>query len=589
MKRCPACSMNYDDDLTVCPTDKQELVDFETNNGTSSKAQIVRPEDNYLGKTLNNKFRIDALLGRGGMGAVYRATDTVLDRIVAVKLLRQDLIGSDNFDTRFLREARAAARIEHPHAITVHDFGTLPDGGAFIVMEFIHGQTLRDLLKREGRLEPSRAMELIKQTCSAVAAAHQVGVIHRDLKPENIMLKNIGTDLAVAKVVDFGLAKLKENVSPSIATLTGHGEIVGTPYYMSPEQCAGSEVDERSDIYSLGIIFYEVLTGKPPFNGVPVAVIGMHLYKPVPLMPEFEPKIPAVFEQLILEMLGKEKEKRPPTLKSILSRLDQFRAIPALLVPQLSSDLLTEFADNSTNERAVTMRSIGNNGDDSFVKQVKDESEKDQPAAVTKFIADESQPTVLYPKSPTQNQNADTAIYNSSDFKTRSLESPAAAASAEPSSAKTSLIRPYTAPIAERKKSHKKLYLIGAIGLLIGAAFVFFLLPLSVPAPPTSRPSIAAPDTASRPVQTPESGLPTKEEKQPAINDPKDDPTPSASAPRTDPAQDRQQKRNTEADQKDKEEKDGRKGGIIRKVGKSFKEGFGLFKSKKDKEKKEDK
>src|SRR5690242_18856533 len=138
-------------------------------------SQISSSEDQYIGKVLNNKIRIDALLGRGGMGAVYRATDIVLDRAVAVKLLRQELIGQDNLDSRFLREARASARIEHPHAITVHDFGTLPDGNAFIVMEFIQGCSLRDLVRREGPLPAKRAVEIMRQACSAVAAAHHVG------------------------------------------------------------------------------------------------------------------------------------------------------------------------------------------------------------------------------------------------------------------------------------------------------------------------------------------------------------------------------------------------------------------------------
>src|SRR5262249_9783153 len=151
----------------------------------------------------------------------------------------------------------------------------------------------------------------------AVAAAHKVGVIHRDLKPENIMLKDVGVGLPTVKVVDFGLAKLKESVSQSLANLTSKGEIIGTPYYMSPEQCNGGDIDERTDIYSLGIIFYEMLMGRPPFQGTPAAVIGMHLYKAVPRVSEINPNVPDPLGEMILQMLAKEKDKRPTTLGTV--------------------------------------------------------------------------------------------------------------------------------------------------------------------------------------------------------------------------------------------------------------------------------
>lgn len=322
MKRCPACQKVYDDSSVYCSIDAKALTQIDDREGVKLSKAISMAPDPYLGRTLNKKYRVDLLLGRGGMGAVYQATDLVLDRTVALKLLRQDVVGDENLDNRFLREARAAARIEHPNAVTVYEFGTLDDGSAYIVMEFIKGTSLRSLIKRSGALPVNRALEFMKQACSAVAAAHKVGVIHRDLKPENIMLKDVGVGLPVVKVVDFGLAKLKESVSQSLANLTNEGDILGTPYYMSPEQCSGIHVDERSDIYSLGVIFYEMMSGYPPFQGTAAAVIGMHLYKEPAVLASLDSAIPERYSSIVMSMLIKEREKRLAPVTNVLQKLD---------------------------------------------------------------------------------------------------------------------------------------------------------------------------------------------------------------------------------------------------------------------------
>jgi serine/threonine protein kinase len=214
-----------------------------------------------VGVTVDGKYRVDALIGRGGMGAVYRAHDTRLDRDVAVKVVRGDLVASAQARERFTREAQLAARLQHPSIVTVFDYGTLADGSAYLVMEHVRGEDLRARLTR-GPLGREEAALLLAAIADGVDAAHREQVLHRDLKPENILLPDTG---GPPKVLDFGVAKL---MSPTAAdgTLTGGGTIVGTPAYMAPEQLRGTSVDARADVYSLAVMAYEMLTGRLPFG-----------------------------------------------------------------------------------------------------------------------------------------------------------------------------------------------------------------------------------------------------------------------------------------------------------------------------------
>ncbi|MDP2318963.1 MAG: protein kinase [Acidobacteriota bacterium] len=224
-----------------------------------------------VGAVVDNKYRVDAMVGQGGMGAVFRAWDVRLERAVAIKVVRGDLLADPDSRERFRRESQIVARLQHPSVVTVFDYGTLGDGAAFLVMEFVPGEDLRQLLKRERRLTPARAAELLAGIAGGVDSAHKAGIFHRDLKPENILLPESGTG---PKVVDFGVAKLNTgNVAGG--TLTGAGTIVGTPAYMAPEQLRGDSVDGRADVFSLGVMTFEMLTSKLPYGGASLFDIGM--------------------------------------------------------------------------------------------------------------------------------------------------------------------------------------------------------------------------------------------------------------------------------------------------------------------------
>jgi hypothetical protein len=226
-----------------------------------------------VGAVVEGKYRVDAVIGQGGMGAVFRAWDLRLERPVAIKVVRADLLSDPDSRARFRRESQIVARLQHPAIVTVFDYGTLPDGAAYLVMEFVPGEDLRHVMKREGRLPGARASELLKGICAGVESAHKSGIFHRDLKPENILLPESGTG---PKVLDFGVAKLT-NVSNTTdgSSLTAGGTIVGTPAYMSPEQLRGEPVDARTDVFSLGVMAYEMLLARLPYGGGSFIDIGI--------------------------------------------------------------------------------------------------------------------------------------------------------------------------------------------------------------------------------------------------------------------------------------------------------------------------
>lgn len=269
--------------------------------------------DPRIGLVLDSKYKLIERLGEGGMGCVFRAQRLHIGDEVAVKLLHRDLVRSTFALERFRREARAAAMIRHANVVSIHDFsdGSGDAGEAYIVMELVQGVSLGNLLRREGRMQPTRAVKLMLRICAGVGMAHSQKLLHRDLKPDNVIVippTHKGGE-EWAKVVDFGLAKVSDLATS--AALTQTGAVVGTLYYMSPEQFSGEELDARADVYSLGAMFYEMLTGVPPFRSDHLAgLISKHLHeRPPPLPPSLE--VPRELELICMRALAKDRNERP--------------------------------------------------------------------------------------------------------------------------------------------------------------------------------------------------------------------------------------------------------------------------------------
>ncbi len=250
MKVCTTCGTEYPDDQSFCPADGSSLK-------STTSADLV-------GSIVAERYRITKKLGEGGMGAVYLGEHVKMGRMSAIKVISKSLAQDHDAIARFNREAANAARINHPNVCAIYDFGETDDGVIYLAMEFIEGEALTDLVNREGALSPKRAADIARQTAEALTAAHEFGIVHRDLKPDNIMIAKNRDGSELAKVVDFGIAKAAGGDEKQNVTKTGL--VVGTPEYMSPEQLSGDQVDGRSDIYSLALVFFRMLTGTLPFQ-----------------------------------------------------------------------------------------------------------------------------------------------------------------------------------------------------------------------------------------------------------------------------------------------------------------------------------
>jgi serine/threonine protein kinase len=307
MKKCPKCGVEYPDATTLCPADGIAL---------------EKDGDSLIGTTLAGKYRIDARLNEGGMGTVYRGTHVLMDKTVAIKVLRPSLAADEKIVARFSREARAASRISHPNALSVTDFGEDDSGHVFLVMEFLSGKTLKQLIRDDGPLPLARVVDVTRQVGDALNAAHSQGVVHRDLKSDNIMLLDTMTG-DHAKVLDFGIAKINEPDGVVDTNLTAPNLVIGTPQYMSPEQCSqDSEIDARSDIYSLGVILYEMLVGHVPFSGdSPTMVMMKHLQDPVPSVLEERSDLPASVARVVARAMAKVPRNRYQSVAELVEDL----------------------------------------------------------------------------------------------------------------------------------------------------------------------------------------------------------------------------------------------------------------------------
>src|SRR5713101_3001056 len=318
MKYCPVCQEKFDDSLSFCLKDG---------------AVLEEDSESFVGTVLDGQYQIEALLGKGGMGAVYRARHILLGDRVAIKLLPPEMRSNTEWLRRFQREGQAARRFRHHNAVTVYDLRTSSDGAIYLVMEYVEGNTLDAEMKKHGRFAPAEALAMLEPIMSVLNAAHAMGVVHRDLKPENIMIGQATTDgERVVKLLDLGIAKLKEVAGAEKTgntNLTIAGQMLGTPYYMSPEQWGelprdgSSEIDGRADIYSLGLVFYELIAGKKPFGGLTLSELRReHVHvKPAPLH-EVVANVPRGFSDAIACSIAKDRSERQETAGELANELN---------------------------------------------------------------------------------------------------------------------------------------------------------------------------------------------------------------------------------------------------------------------------
>src|SRR6266850_910404 len=346
MKVCPVCAKEYSDTQSLCPVDA---------------AALQAANDSLVGQTLAGKYLIEEIIKSGGMGSVYRGKHVLMDKTVAVKVLRPSLAVDNVVVARFSREAKAASRISHPHAVSVTDFGESENGIVFLVMEYLDGRTLKDIIRSEGPMALDRAVEIVRQVSGALDAAHQQGVIHRDLKSDNIMLSQTnGGDWA--KVLDFGIAKIQQPEGVRDHDITAANLVVGTPQYMSPEQCSQTQpLDARSDIYSLGVIIYEMLAGRVPFTGEsPTMIMMQHVQDTPPSVLATRPDLPMPVDGMITRALAKDPADRFQTAGELFAALaaaagEEVGAAPRSM-ETVTSVPVTPVADEPDEETVVRPR-----------------------------------------------------------------------------------------------------------------------------------------------------------------------------------------------------------------------------------------
>jgi serine/threonine protein kinase len=315
MRLCGSCLRRvWDDQAVYCPFDGLRL-------GVAPADEV----DPNLGTTLCGQFHLAEAIGSGAVGTVYRAWQSGTERMVAVKLMHPELARDRALRNRFVREARCAARLQHPNVVGVHMVGETDGGLPYIVMELVSGPTLEEVLMHAGTLAPGRAVRIARQIASALAEAHTAGVVHRDLKPANIVIVQRRRAEQV-KLLDFGVAKLVGCASASdweeeTTQITREGAIFGTPQYLAPEQAQGGAIDGRADLYALGVLLYQMLSGRPPFSGTAVSVMMAHIIHPPEPLTALAPHVAPRLAAVVMRCLDKDRAARFASADDLASAL----------------------------------------------------------------------------------------------------------------------------------------------------------------------------------------------------------------------------------------------------------------------------
>lgn len=302
MKLCLVCNFQFGDEQDLCPKDMSKLVPLG--------------KDPLIGKLIQERYRVESVIAKGSMGIVYKATQELIGREVAVKVLHGYLVADDESMKRFHKEAKAASRLNHPNIMTLYDFGVLPTGQPYIVMDLLKGKSLADILTERRNLPVEEVLPIFQQVFQAIGAAHKIGVVHRDMKPDNIVVEQSRNKVPLVKLVDFGIATFIQEQEDTLGKITKAGTVCGSPTYMSPEQCDDNRVDGRSDLYSLGVVLYETLTGRVPFDGADIYnVMSMHVKEAPPSLKAVRPdlSLPPQLEHVVERALQKDPGKRYQT------------------------------------------------------------------------------------------------------------------------------------------------------------------------------------------------------------------------------------------------------------------------------------
>ncbi len=311
-RNCPRCGKVFTGTLEFCPEDGSRLVDYTIR----SKPK----DDEMVGRVLDGKYRIESVLGRGGMGVVYAGLHTILGKRVAIKILRVQFEDDADILSRFTQEARAASAIGSAHIIDITDFGEVEGGAAYFVMEYLDGEPLSAFMKRTGPVAPDRAVSIVEQICRGLQSAHKHGIVHRDLKPDNVFLLRRDDRSDFVKILDFGIAKVAGAAGPR----TRSGMVFGTPHYMAPEQAAGDPVDGRTDVYALGVILFELLVGKVPFDADSfMAILTKHMYSPTPSLSSIraDPDRSPNLDEIVMKAMNKRPEERWQSMDELRTAL----------------------------------------------------------------------------------------------------------------------------------------------------------------------------------------------------------------------------------------------------------------------------